>query len=52
MSQQQKQIRDAIILTAHLFLLLVVHLLLLVPYLLLLLVEFAVVAGNFGPPYH
>ena len=65
MSQQQKQIRDAIILTAHLFLLLVIHLLLLVlcllmfvlyllllvPYLLLLLVEFAVVVGNFGPPY-
>ena len=63
MSQQQKQIRDAIILTSHLFLLLVVllllvlcllllvlYLLLLVPYLLLLLDEFAVVVGNFGPP--
>ena len=64
MSQQQKQIRDAIILTFHWFLLLVVHslllglclvllvlyLLLLVPYLLLLLVKFAVVVGNFGPP--
>ena len=32
-------------------LLLVLHLLLLVPYLLLLLVEFAVVVGNFEPPY-
>ena len=65
MSQQQKQIRDAIILTSHLFFLLVVHLLLLVicllllvpylllllPYLLLLLVEYAVMVGNFGPPY-
>ena len=64
MSQQQKQIRDAIILTSQLFLLLVVHslmlvlcllllvlhLLLLVPCLLLLLVEFGVVVGNFGPP--
>ena len=66
MNQQQKQIHDAMISTSHLFLLLLVHLLLLVlclpllvlyllllvPYLLLLLVEFAVVVGNFGPPYH